>query len=386
MKHKLLLTTIFIIMAFKLFGQTYYWIANATGPRNFPTDLEWFYIKYGNDKACTIMRDYFHCGLSNTADCTYDKKRAIKNTPPKGVDAVWANMFERKFYVAEIDFTKDEINLIVNLLKTKYSSVDFNNKLIKGKYTSFIVGFLPEGELKFYLYGENYDRLILLPFTYQGKETHELDEKILHGTWRGAHTDGKFWDTIDDFYDELTFQGKYFKSLENIKKEDEDYYFGVKYYRENGFPHGLWKTYFRRFNYKINIEFEDKNAVIENERCYFTNGEYYIRYLALNPDNVIKNKSILRQMFFSYKYKNKTNYVDLYFSEKEIIPLFINKLGENYGEINILVKSDFKTIEITFKILEATYKIEKTGIEIDHLGKTIFKNFEGDNTNIFIGE
>ncbi len=371
---------------------SYEWILSLSAPMLFPVCADWFYVKYDKDNAITSGTTFCACGLGNDEHSISGEVKSC----PTGVDIVWASLMERKWYVGDFNFTQGEKAMIDSLFRNGFVGYDYkfisNTKPQNLTYEMLSVCCLPGGDVRFYLIGRC--RTICLDILYHAEETHDMDDIIIHGPRDNRHPDITLLDSVDDYFDDFLFEGNYHKTLEELEADDEDMYEAIAYHREKGVPYGLWNRYFRRYNYKINIMFEDEESTLYHEECHFTNGENYRFYSSINPTNVIENPSPVRQIYIQWISKEYYYDAKFFFNEEETLNKFENLLSEDDGgnvTLEIKIGKYNNKFDIVLKKDKEAYVFESVEIvsfrSEGYYGKNdkVFSNCEYDHKNEFIG-
>jgi len=377
------------------------WSPQMSAPLYFTIDGIWLYVKYGFNSAVTPYlggTELLHSGMAKSRQLD----RTIKSHIPKGVDLVWASWSERKWYAADVNFTFKEKQLLKRMLKSTFPSYDNFHDLLNpqpkiGSYDIFNTCIFPGGKIHYYLSSSDYNRIICLDMETQAKETHAIGEDFLYGgTGIMVRSDTKYWDTMDEFFDNMLFEGKYHMPLDSIEEEyDIHTRKRTELYRKFGAPKpSLWEPYFRRYNYKVSVQMEDAKSKLWNERCTFTNAEMYERFLPVNPDNIIDTPSPLANINFKWDSNDYAYTSNIYFNEEETFQIFQNAFASNpdsKGELQILVSKNNGSISASLIVNEKSYKFNKVQIDIEQckehylIGKIIYKNYK-DPHQEFIGQ
>lgn len=374
------------------------WSPCLSAPFNFTAAVEWFYVKYGMNSAVGLAgadKDLFEDGmtLSRPIDCR------VNLFSPKGVDLVWASWMERKWYVAEINFSEQEEKIIKDALHASFPSFDdedyLNPKQKKGSYGIFHVCCFPGGKLRYFLESNDYNRIISLDLVSQAAETHELDETFLHGGRGMIRREEKYWEDMNDYFDDMLHEGKYKMEMEAIEREfGEETRQRLEYHQEHGAPDpALWNSYFKRYNYKVSVVMEDSASELLQETCHFTNAELYQRYLKVNPDNVIASPAALKKLVFEWKSKGFIYSCYIYFNEEETFRVFQEAFGDDSdktGQLKIFVSKYNNYLDISLSVGEKTYVFEKMQIDIGRREgvyddtERVYENYEGAHQE-FVG-
>lgn len=368
----------------------YSWQLRLAAPRFFPVCADWFYVKYDKNSAVTNGTVFCACGLGEDQHQGFAEIRHC----PTGVDLVWASVMERKWYTGDFEFSEEEMALIDSLFRNGFVGYDYN--FIKNPkpqqltYEMFSVCCLPGGAVRFYMIGRC--KTICLDIVFHAEETHEMDDVIIHGPSVNRHPDINFYDSVSDYFDDNLYEGKHAKTLEELKEEENDMYEAIAYHRANGVPYGLWNRYFRRYNYKINVVFEDKETKLYHEDCKFANGERFMLYTAINPSNTIDRPSPVKELYIQWISKEYYYDARFYFNEEETLNRFENLLSEsgNYTlEIRISKYNNY--FEIVLKDDKDLYTFESVEIvafrSVGYYGtnEKVYSNCDYDHQNSFIG-
>ena len=374
------------------------WSPCASAPFYFTADVEWLYVKYGINSAVGLGfadENILSGGMTNSKPVNH----AVNLLSPQGADVVWASWMERKWYVAEIDFNDKEKTTIKDALHDTFPSSDDddieNIKPKKGNYDIFHICCFPGGIIRYFLESSDYNRVISLDIVSQGKETHELDETLLYGRKGMIRSDEKYWENMDDFFDEMTHAGKYKKELDAIEAEyGEETRKRIEYYREHGAPDpALWDPYFVRYNYNVSVVMEDPASQLRKESCFFTNAEMYERYPAVNPNNVITRPSALKKLVFEWNSKGLIYSCYIYFNEEETFRIFQEAFGnapDAKGELKVFMSKYNNYLELSLTVGEKSYTFEKMQIDIGRRERyydstdRFYENYEGEHQD-FVG-
>ncbi len=373
------------------------WELRLSAPLLYPVIVDHFYAKFGKEEAITCDALIAHNGLGDNMG---NNTSGEATSCPTGVDIVWCSLLERKWYLAEIDFSKKDQEWVNNLFSKGYEGYGTSRAegpgMIRMPYKKFNICCLPGGVVRIYFSG-GISRTICMETVYQGEETHDMDDIIIHGLKFNRSNSSRYWDDVSDFYDFNLYEGKYRKELDELKKEESSFYEFLKNYRERKgvIPFGLWNDYYQRYDYKIQVVFEnEKESVQQEEKIRFTNGESYSRKPHINPNNIILNPTPIREMSLYWTVQDRYYFCNLFFNEEETFSLFKKAFEENKGDagtlsINVSKYNNF--IEIFLNIGKASYKFEKVEINIStaiglHGSKDyIYSNCNYSHKNKFIG-
>lgn len=371
------------------------WVLRLSAPRLYPIYVEWFYAKFGSDKAITSDASFVFNGIAEMTGNSSPEATSF----PTGVDIVWSSLLERKWYFAEIDFSKKDLELIKSLLQTGYEG--YGNKSMEEKshrvilYDRFNVCCLPGGEIRFYFSGGR--RTICLDTVFYGKETDEMDDIIVHGLRTNRSENSRYWTDVNDFFDYVLYEGKYRKEIDELKDEKSSFCEIIKSFRENGsVPFGLWNDYYQRYDYKIDVLFENQEeSVPQMENVYFSNGERYSRKMLVNPNGDIRRPSPVMSIDVWWRVKDNFYFANLYFNESETFYLFKKAFDHYNGDgasLQVRISKYNNFIEVFLIGGDAVpLKFEKVEINIStsvgfHGSKEyIYSNCNWSHKNCFVG-
>lgn len=371
------------------------WELRLSAPLLYPVYVEWFYAKFGDEKAITCDAVFAYNGLGDMMGNSSPEATSY----PTGIDIVWCSLLEKKWYVAEIDFSDADLEIVKTLFTKGYDGYDScswdEKKAHVESYKKLNVCCLPGGEIHIYFSGNQ--RTVCLNTVFHGKETHQMDDIIVHGLRFNRSESSRYWDNVSEFYDENLYEGKYRKELDELKAEDSPFYEILKNYRENkNVPVGLWTDYYRRYDYKIQIAYEnEKGTVPQLEDARFSNGEKYSRKMLVNPKNVIQTPSPIKTLDFYWSVGKQFYYCSMFFNEEETFSLFKKAFEENKGadEALLLVKvSKYNNyFEIFLNVGKSSYRFEKveinvsTSVGLKGSREYIYSNCDYSHKNEFVG-
>ncbi len=372
------------------------WSPQMSAPFNFPVAGEWLYVKYGFDSAVTPYLGGTNL-LQDGMAVSHQLEKEIKGHVPKGTDLLWDSWTERKWYQADINFSRKEKKILKNALLSTFPSYDnfddlLNPKQKNGSYDIFNICIFPGGKIRYYLESSDYNRRICLDGLHsQAKEIQMNQDFLYGGSGMRARSEEKYWDTMDEYFDEMLLQGKYYLPLETIENEyDSNTRDRIEYYRKHGAPNpAMWDPYFKRYNYRVAVLMEDSKSKLWSECCHFTNAEMYERFLPVNPDNVIDRPSPLANMDFKWDSAGYAYAANLYFNEEETFAIFQeafngqdNSLDNSLGELRILVGKNNDSISASLIVNGKSYSFNKIQMDIERcrehylVGDYIYKNYK----------
>lgn len=371
------------------------WGLRMSAPKLYPIYVDWIYAKFGEEQAITCNASFVHDGIASILGTDSPEAPGY----PLGVDIIWCSLLEKKWYMAEIDFSKTDLEWVKNLMAKGYEGYDNTSweekSIVRRPYDKFNVCCLPGGEIRIYFSGSR--RTVCMDTVFRGEETHEMDDVIIHGTRSNRSESSQYWKDVSEFYDENLYEGKYQKSLEELKAMDSSFYEIIKNYREKRgvIPFGLWTDYYQRYDYKIHVAFEnEKETVPQLENAYFSNGERYSRKMLVNPGSIILSPSPIRKMDIYWLVKDRYYFCNLFFNEEETFSIFKQAFDEHKGEeatLSVNVSKYNNYLEVYLKFRDSSYKFEKVEVNIStsvgfHGSKDyIYSNCDYSHKNEFVG-
>lgn len=254
---------------------------------------------------------------------------------PNSIDILWVAYTEKKFYQANIQFSEELQNRMLELFREGYYGVKEKQRF---RYNNLVITLLPEGKIWLYLDGSH--RYVRLDYTLQAEEVSvELSDYV--------DTRHK---TVDDFCTGRL--SDYPKAIENLSK--------------NGIPKGLWDTYAERFPYDIQIEFENEQTVFDPDYGYYcSNGEM----LGSLDDVKYYPMARLKHLIMVWNVADTEYLGHLYFDENEVIRNYPAAFGDEpnpdiRGKFLIKVGEDNNRFDISLRVGERECKFEETKIHV----------------------
>lgn len=343
----------------------YNWQPTSSAPALYPVEIHAAYMRYGKNSALAVPSSAaVHNGLGDPGMIYSLNDEAIYPLPT-GLDIVWLSLVDKKFYKAEVDFPTDTIR---ELMEKGY----VNGKGEKESYDLVNVGLIPGGRIIIYLDGQE-KRIELCSF--QGKETEEVDMKSFLPNAYFAYED----------------YNAYFNEV--FADEDEEW---IENYKKYGPNHDLWDKYFKRFNYDIEFEFEEKSGKLSGAACGFANKER-CDLDDHNPRISIRPASPIRLISGTWHEGEFDYYAWFYFNEQEVLRVFDEAFEENHGSkglLKIVVGKYHNRFAISLHANGKEFPLKETQIRVfkqrpdeeDEDGTLIYKNYEADFYTPFVGE
>lgn len=291
---------------------------------------------------------------------------------PLGIALVWLSVTEHKVYNLDVNFSPEFKKYISNCIKT-----GFRNR--RGKnvtYTNFHVSMYPGGMVRFHLLSSI--KIKCLDFSLCGDLTTKFDYAFL---------------------EQLPLSQNIVSIEERCKKyfqNDEELLKNAEFVKRQALPNNLWERYYDRFDYDIRFVFDDSDSYLFFWAPKFSNAESFSCQSGVNDDVVIKNPSTLCSLNLWWQNAQYRYTAYFYFKEEEILLLFEKRFRENHGQHGqflIHVGKYNNSFEISLYFENGIYPLRETEIRVfrDPLSdllsdsELIYKNYEGDHVNKFVG-
>lgn len=324
------------------------WSTSVSTPRNYPVELLRCKVGFGNKGESIPVIDPFprlgigRRGAGGVDLNAFDIERGLPI--PNSLDILWAAYTEKKFYQANIQFSEELQNRMLELFREGYYGVKEKQRF---RYNNLVITLLPEGKIWLYLDGSH--RYVRLDYTLQAEEVSvELSDYV--------DTRHK---TMDDFCTGRL--SDYPKAIENLSK--------------NGIPKGLWDTYAERFPYDIQIEFENEQSVFDPYYGYYcSNGEM----LGSLDDVKYYPMARLKHLIMAWNVADTVYTGHLFFNENEVIRNYPAAFGNESnpdirGKFLIKVGEDNNRFDISLRVGERECKFEETQIHVFKRGANSLK-------------
>lgn len=298
---------------------------------------------------------------------------------PHGVDLAWVSWSEKKIYKLDTQFPEEMIQEIQELVET--GIVDKYGDHIP--YRILRTEIFPHGQVRFSLLA--YTTFRSLEWTFQAEETHEYDDKFLQGT---------DYDSASEYFNSFVNF-----ALENVDPTDKRSW--KNYIVDNRFAldADLWNSHYKRYDYSIEFDFSDAQDSLYFWAPWFSNGDHFACKKGVNDSIVWNNTSVLCELSFWWRDSEYQYIANSYYNENEITEVFNKAFDDHAGERGTLLfqmkKSEgkYENIDILLKIGDSVYPIGKTEMLVSRRSLSdrnegsdiVFKNFEGERKNDFIG-
>lgn len=356
----------------------YTWGPAASAPLMFHADSRYVIFYVGEDNApypviYSSLGGGIANGSSNAALNAFDTQMAM----PNGFQTIWLSFAERKVYRGDFAFTEEQKERYKQLFVQGFETTEKKNdsiELVHETYTTFCVTFIPGGRALLHITGPG--RRVYVD-SFQCEELKDITLEELNFPYETK------CNSLQEYFDKAL---KY-----------EEFHLMLAYIKEHGIPFKLWDRYLERFNYKIKVEFENEETVIDPDYgYYFTNGEMFGSMDNVKVDAYARPMSL--HMAWSVTDTVYTGH--FYFNEEDVLNIFDEAYGKDrtqHGEFIIRVSKYNNWFDIVLRVGENEYKFDtekRTQIHVfkvtpenknydDHL---FYWNYRGQYLKKFIGE
>ena len=296
---------------------------------------------------------YFEDGLSTYIPFTYGASpewgRGLgthllnndnKFTLPVSISIGWLSIVEKKFY--ELDDAPLPKERIKELLEMTY----VEDKKHRQLYSELVIGMAPYGGLAIWLNGVVQRTFVAW---LQGKEA-DID----FSDYRSDSTQ-----TTEE-YCEWQLYNNNEKANENLQK--------------NGFPgKELFENYMQQFNYKIRVEFEDKEVLLEWIEMWYYNGERDGAYLPMSGEHALYAMRAKPYKITLHWNVGGSHYEGFFWTdENKIVGAFSEFYNGNMQkESELIIEIGADNLEYGFYLSDASAKVQ---IPWDDMELIIFKD------------
>ncbi len=343
-----------------------YWEPYASAPKKFPVELLNVDFIMPNQTALSPFDDRFAYLGMGKGICGTAYDNSLNLLLPTRISAQWASFSERKVYSLYADLPTDQLK---EWFERGYEIRDSDGKMKKENFKTIDLCLLPGG--KAILYVKRGDHRVLMNWEAQAEETHDYDDEIMETNHEKS---------VSDYFDFTINSNSDWMVV------------------EKNIPFGLWDKYIERFMYYVKMNYENGDSVVTKSlKPSYTNGEawYVPNYDPRNDmDKMFARPNDMRIIWKDNQYQYTAFF---YFNEEETLRLFDEAFGDNrtqHGELEIFVSKYNNLFEISLCVGDKKLVFEKTEIrvfrdpltDLDGDSERIYKNYDGDHTNILWGE
>lgn len=323
----------------------YAWQPHIAAPIYYPVVVKYGFVfsGKGDSYSCFPIMDRVPIkGIAQQGEgvvLSEDQRMPI----PWGLNIMWMCLIEGKIY----DFIN--YRLISEEMDSKLASLfeqgyyDNESKCYR-TYEDFIITLLPGGKILLHLGG------IGRTVHFATLQAQELNMSMAHFEYKGRSLE-----TPKEFA-QRTLPIYYPRALANFKK--------------NGLSYRLWDRYLQRFSYKIGIEFENEETVIDPDYSYdFTNGDMFNSLDGVEVESLARIKKIA----FSWSVADTTYTGHIYFNEEDVLYIF-DEAYRYYdrtqkGELSIRVGKDNNRFDILLRVGDKEYRFDDEKRTMIHVSK-----------------
>lgn len=322
--------------------EKFYWQENINSPLGFPVEVYkgGFEAVDGSYVSLSIGPDTGNWGELGSGMST-----GVKAVPNR-LNLTWISYAENVFY--DID-TQIDYEKMVKLFKEGY--LDENKKFGRKKeeFNVIMAGFAPGGVVVVWIAGAAKQVEI---GRYQASPIKIPQEEI---------------DKLDS-HDKLLFEEANVKRI--MSKES---YVPLEVQKANAgkpIPFGLWDTYRKKYNWKVNFQPGEQGKINDFSYALF-NGERDILFKEVLPENNFQERAIPLDFGFGWKDQSGQNYGGyIKFDEKEIFKAF-SEISENKPDAQITIELK---VNMTNTFVTATLKSDSKSIGLKDSKVNVFKS------------
>lgn len=353
----------------------YTWGPAASAPLMFHADSRYviFYVGEDNSPYPVIYSSLdggIAGGSSNAALNAFDTQMAM----PNGFKTIWLSFAERKVYRGDFTFTEEQKERYKQLFVQGFETTENINdsiELVHETYTTFCVTFIPGGRALLHITGPG--RRVYVD-SFQCEELKYITLEDLNFPYVTE------CNTIQEYFDKAL---KY-----------EEFNLMLAYIKAHGIPYKLWDRYLERFNYKIKIEFENNETILDLDYGYkFANGEMFKSRDGVSVDSLARIKTT----GFTWSVADTVYAGRFFYNENEVLDIFDKAYGKDrrqQGEFVIRVSKYNNWFDIFLRVGDKEFKFEKTQIHVfkqgvdqhDRDAVVHYDNYRGEDPTKFIGE
>ncbi|WP_443937014.1 DUF2931 family protein [Pedobacter sp. MW01-1-1] len=293
------------------------WQETISCPLGYPVDVYRGGLKDANGGYTSLYLGT-HSGNEGWGSLGRSMSNGMK-TIPNYLHAIWVSYAEKVFY--EID-TPIDYDKMIELFSKGYYSPSMNRSKPQPRhenYDTIVVGFAPGGTVVVWISGVG--RQIEIG-RYQGKKVVIPQEEI------NALSPGPHKNMFDPEYQHDILYNFGIVPLEVVKANEG-----------KAIPYGIWDTYRKKYNWKLEIQLPDDKKVKKVWKNFY-NGEQYDlfgttlieEYPTIIPEELKWNTLSLKAIpsYISFSWMLDTKYVGkITFNEQEILKAFEEVYGED---------------------------------------------------------
>ena len=321
---------------------TFAWDFTIAAPIHYPIQAQYATITYGADyESFDVMTLNPQSGIgyptgSNFLPDYYGEGIEL----PNGLHILWASFADRKYYKADIKFSEELRKKMLMLFREGYIT-SFDGK--QRNYSNIVATILPGGNI--WLYVNDYlSRKILVCDTLKGTEVKLKPRK-------------------SEFEED---PGDPFENLETASViAMKDNFHSDEILKKYGCSDTIWNNYKRRYDYKIKIDFENKQTsfIPKTYSVIYANGEL----LHMNDKGFVPKPSVPKNLECQWTADKNLYTGYFYFDEQEIIYAFKKIFGSSSNEKgNLIIKvSKYNNwFDIYLQVGDREYRIVNTKIHV----------------------
>jgi hypothetical protein len=323
------------------------WYAGYCSPSGYNAEVINGYLADEQDMIIGLMSGGYTCGSWGGTGASMiigDEKRI-----PSELSITWVANAEKKSYKVETKLPKDTM---LQLFREGWEELIYARTRKEAKkyntYSEIIFGMAPGGMLVIWLQGEG--RSIEIG-RYQGIETEVLADDY-YNVQNPKDTRGL---TQQQFYEQL------YNDTDAVsiaaKKEIETY----------GISSKKWDDYRKKYNWKVTMEYANKDTKTEGLLFECFNGESEVLEIQYLTQHTYKQRAVIKECRgVRWMYKNRFFTTNLKFNEAEITNAFTTMGGANgKTQFELVCKIPADNRQLQFVLRNATQEIKLEKVVFD---------------------
>lgn len=268
------------------------WGPSVSTPKYFDIWMKYALVGFGNKGRRYPAISYSRIGIGQGTSSVSLNDFEGGMSLPNALDISWLSNVDRKIYKGNFEFSEELQNKILGYFRTGYKIYEPRDSTLQDvTYSGINISIIPGGRVLLYLTGLG--RVVYLDTILQCDPV-DVDWKQYYNYYG--------YETLDSYVDQCITEEDGPKMMALLEQYGHDYIYN------------LWSRYMERFNYDINIEFENQESVIGRDyTCRFSNGEFFRKAAGINVDM----KARIKQMGVSWRVADTTYMGRFFFNEEE---------------------------------------------------------------------
>lgn len=313
----------------------YNWDFGIAAPKNYPIQISRAFVYFGDEKQIYPSAGIFAgTGLSSVAQTSANNLNESKRPLPNGLVITWVSCVERKVYEIETEFPLDIKRKLQEVAQGKLCEpIEEVSDTTICDYFLIAATLIPGGDI---MLNVEYGEMNVFIGMLHGKMLN-TSIKDLNLAYHEGESD-------DEYY-------KFCETEINSKVKSIP------------IPYELWRKYCERFEYDIDVDFENEKAkLLSTTHIVFTNAEYFTFSNKL-PDL----KARIKQIFLHWLDENVEYNAYIYLNENEVLKFFDNGYCNNNGQKGkfvVKVSRYNNGFDLLLYVNKEVYKFENAQIHV----------------------